>query len=163
MIEQEIEDKVIAKLNGVLESTGITNIQMVGQLQSVEGVKGLEQTNSDVIVVVKSSPRSYATPTIPTCQIAVQVTALVRADIDYNGMNYLEVTNKLMEVFQHWQRCYTDTHEDFNVTDEFNCTGFQLSTGNFTLDNNGKVWQYQHNFTVFGVVLENLNNNNNEV
>lgn len=154
MIEQEIEDKVIAKLNGVLESTGITNIQMVGQLQSVEGVKGLEQTNSDVIVVVKSSPRSYATPTIPTCQIAVQVTALVRADIDYNGMNYLEVTNKLMEVFQHWQRCYTDTHDEFTVPNEFNCSGFQLGGGNFTLDATGKAWQYQHSMTIYGVVQE---------
>lgn len=162
MIEQKIEDKVIAKLKGVLDNAGITNTQLVGQLQSVEGVKGLEEANRDAIVVVKASPRSYSKATIPTCQINVQVTALVRADIDYNGVNYLTATDKMMNVFQHWQRCYDDTHEDFTVENEFDCTGFQLNNGNFTLDGNGKLWQYQHNFTVFGVVLEYLNNNNNE-
>lgn len=88
---------------------------------------------------------------------------MVRADIDYNGMNYLAVSDKLMDIFQHWQRCYDDTHEDFTIADEFDCTGFQLGGGNFTLDATGKTWQYQHNFTVFGVVLEHLNNNENEV
>ena len=110
-----------------------------------------------MIIIVKASPRSYSTPTVPTCQIDLQVNALVRADIDYNGMNYLAVSDKMMDIFQHWQRCYIDTHEDFNVPNEFDCTGFQLGSGTFTLDATGKTWQYQHNMTIYGVVQETTN------
>lgn len=46
-------------------------VQFVGQLDAVEGVKGIEASDSDVIIVAKASPRAYSTPTIPTCQIDV--------------------------------------------------------------------------------------------
>ena len=154
MIEQNIEDAVIAKIDGVLRQAGIENFQLAGQLQATDGVKGLEQANADVIIIAKSSPRSYSTPTIPTCQIDIQLSVLVRADIDFNGMKYLDITDKIMNTLQHWQRCMEDTHEDFTVLNEFECTGFQLGSGTFTLDASGKVWQYQHNMTVYGVVQE---------
>lgn len=102
MIEQKIEDAILDKIGKVLEEAGIDSIQLMGQLGAVEGVKGIEQSNADVVIVAKSSPRSYSTPTIPTCQIDVQVTALVRADIDYNGKKYLDINEELMNVFQHW-------------------------------------------------------------
>lgn len=85
-----------------MNEAGIEKVQLVGQLDAVEGVKGIESSESDVIIIAKASPRSYSTPTIPTCQINVDVTALVRADIDYNGKNYLAVSDKMMDIFQHW-------------------------------------------------------------
>lgn len=154
MIEQNLEDAVISKIEGVLRESGIENFQLAGQLQATDGVKGIEQANADVIIIAKSAPRSYSTPTIPTCQIDIQLSVFVRADIDFNGMKYLDVTSKIMDVLQHWQRCYDDTHEDFTVPNEFDCTGFQLGSGTFTLDSSGKVWQYQHNMTIYGVVQE---------
>lgn len=154
MIEQQIEKKILAHLGCKLKEAGIENVQLVGQLDAVEGVKGIESSECDVIIIAKASPRSYSTPTIPTCQINVDVTALVRADIDYNGKNYLAVSDELMNVFQHWQRCYCDTHDEFTVPNEFDCTGFQLGGGNFTLDATGKTWQYQHTITISGVVQE---------
>lgn len=93
MIEQQIEKKILAHLGSKLNGAGIEKVQLVGQLDVVEGVKAIEASDSDVIIIAKASPRSYSTPTIPTCQIDVQVTALVRADIDYNGMNYLAVSD----------------------------------------------------------------------
>ena len=156
MIEQTIECKVLAKVSAALSAAGIQNVQTFGQLDACEeNVKGIENADSDVIIVAKSSPRQYGTPTIPTCQVEVQLNVLVRADVDYNGVNYLAVTSKAMDVLQHWQRCYDDTHEDFTVEGEFDCTGYQLGSGNFTLDGTGKTWQYTHSMTVFGVVLEN--------
>ncbi len=154
MIEQNIEDKVLAKVASVLSAAGV-DVQYAGQLQAVNGIKALENASSDVFIIAKSSPRSYSTATIPTCQIDVQLNVLVRADVDYNGVNYLAVTDKVMNVLQHWQRCYDDTHEDFTVQGEFDCTGYQLGSGNFTLDSTGKTWQYSHSMTIFGVVLEN--------
>lgn len=154
MIEQNIEDKVLAKVAAVLSADGV-NVQYTGQLQAVDGIKALENASSDVFIIAKSSPRSYSTATIPTCQINVTLNVLVRADVDYTGLNYLDVTSKVMNILQHWQRCYDDTHEDFTVQGEFDCTGYQLGSGNFTLDNTGKTWQYSHSMTIFGVVLEN--------
>lgn len=154
MIEQNIEDKVLEKVASVLSADGI-NVQYTGQLKASEAVKAVESASSDVFIIAKSSPRSYSTATIPTCQIDVMLNVLVRADIDCKGANYLDVTSKVMNILQHWQRCYDDTHEDFTVEGEFDCTGYQLGSGNFTLDATGKTWQYTHSMTVFGVVLEN--------
>lgn len=154
MIEQNIEDKVLAKVASALSAAGV-DVQYAGQLQAVNGIKALENASSDVFIIAKSSPRSYSTATIPTCQINVTLNVLVRADTDYTGMNYLDVTSKVMNILQHWQRCYDDTHEDFTVEGEFDCTGYQLGSGDFTLDNTGKTWQYSHSMTIFGVVLEN--------
>lgn len=159
MIEQSIEARVLAKIQDALSAVGIDNVRLVGQLEAVEGVKGLEDADDQIIIIAKSSPRSYSTPTIPTCTINVDVNALVRADVDYSGRNYLDVTDRLMQIFQHWQRCYDDTHEDFTVDGQFDCTGFQLGTGSFTLDGTGKVWQYQHSMSVLGVVKNDLTNN----
>lgn len=151
MIEQKIEEKVLSKIGGKLEQAGITDFQLISRLSAVEGVKGLEQGHG-VIVIVRSSPRSYSTPTIPTCQIDVQVSVLVRADIDYNGLKYIDVTNAIIDIFQKWQRCYADTHEYFSFPEEFRCAGFQLGTGDFGLDQTGKVWNYNHALTIFGVL-----------
>lgn len=92
MIEQNIEDKVLAKVSDALKAAGIRNVQTFGQLGAYESVKGIENADGDVLVIAKSSPRSYATATIPTCQVEVQLNALVRADVDYNGAGYLAVT-----------------------------------------------------------------------
>ena len=154
MIEQNIEDKVLAKVAAVLSADGV-NVQYTGQLKATDGIKALENASSDVFIIAKSSPRSYSTATIPTCQINLTLNVLVRADSDYTGMNYLDVTSKVMNILQHWQRCYDDTHEDFTVENEFDCTGYQLGSGNFTLDKTGKTWQYSHSMTIYGVVLEN--------
>lgn len=123
MIEQNIEDKVLAKVAAVLSNEGM-NVQYTGQLQASEKIKAFENASSDVFIIAKSSPRSYSTATIPTCQINVNLIVLVRADVDYNGVNYLDVTSKVMNILQHWQRCYDDTHEDFTVEGEFDCTGY---------------------------------------
>lgn len=102
MIEQSIEARVLAKIQDSLSALGIDNVRLVGQLEAVEGVKGLEDADDQIIIVAKSSPRFYSTPTIPTCTINVDVNALVRADVDYNGKNYLDVSDCLMQIFQHW-------------------------------------------------------------
>ena len=151
MIEQQIENRVIEKVTSALSATG-ANVQYAGQLQATEGVKALENADSDVFIIAKASPRSYSTATIPTCQIGVTLNVLVRADVDYNGVNYLGVTSKVMDILENWQKCYDDTHEDFTLSGEFECSGYRLDGGNFTLDSTGKTWQYSHNMTIFGVV-----------
>lgn len=154
MVEQKLEKKAIDKLEAALAEAGITTIQVVGSLQPDVGLKMVEKEDKDGVVVVKASPRQYASPTIPTCEIVLGFNATIRADVDYNGLKYLEVASKLMDVLQRWQRCYVDTHIDFTVDGEFDCTGFQLDAGSFSFDRSEKLWQYSHQMTVFGVIQE---------
>lgn len=87
MIEADLESKVLEKIQGAL--TGV-DAQYIGIWQ-VEETKGCEDSKP-VVVAVKALPRAYETPTIPYATIEVAVSLAVRADEDYTGTNYLEVT-----------------------------------------------------------------------
>ena len=152
MIEQNIETAVAAKIESALSSLGDNiKLQTVCQLSpSVE--KQTEDPDTNVFVIVKAQPRSYSTATIPTCEVPVTVTALVRADVDYQGQLNFDVLSKLLDVYEHWQKCYDDTHDEFSISEKFNCTGYRLDTGTFSTLQADKVWQYDHSMTVLGVV-----------
>lgn len=151
MVEQQIEQRVIDKIKSALSSC-VESVQVFGQLQSTpDELKGMEDSKADAFVAVKASPRSYSTATIPTCEIQVQVNAVIRADKDFDGKTYLDANNAMMEVFENWQKCYDDTHEDFTLSD-FSCSGFRLDQGSFQVLTNEKAWNYQQGMTIFGVV-----------
>lgn len=150
MIEQKLEKNVIDKLTSIFTNNGISDFEVYGSLQPdiMKGVEG----DSSIVVVVKANPRSYQSPTIPTCQIDFEVQMTLRADIDYGGKNYLDVCDILLEQFEKWQKCLDDAHQDFS-TPKFSMVGFQLENGNNAADPDKVVWQYKHNFTVYGVVV----------
>lgn len=155
MIEQTIEKRIIDRLQSALADVGVERYFVTGRLvPSENAVKGIENGDNDVIVVVRTQPRQYSTPTIPTCQLNFDINVLVRADTDYSGKTYLDVTDAIMGVLQHWQKCYRDTHDEFTIEGEFQCAGFQLGSGTFGLDQTGKVWNYTHTLAVFGVVAD---------
>ena len=131
MVEQKIEDAVLAKLEAALPGL---DAQYAGQLNADQFVKGLESGVKPVIIMAKSAPRQYTSPTIPTCQIEVTVNVLARADLDWNGMKYLDVISKATSVLEQWQKCLQDTHEDFSFENEFRCVGFQLGGGQYSFD-----------------------------
>ena len=114
-------------------------------------MKAVEK-DSDIVVVVKISPRAYQTPTTPICQIEGTVSLVVKADVDFNGHTYLDVCDSLMTQFEIWQKCLEDAHEDFAVENRFQVAGFQLGSGQTSTDPDKVIWQYTHNFTLFGVV-----------
>ena len=149
MIEQKLEKNVIDKLTSILTNNGISNFRVYGSLQP-DIMKGVEDI-SNIVVVVKAYPRSYQSPTIPTCQIDFEVQLTLRADIDYSGKNYLDVCDMLMTQFEEWQKCLDSAHYDFSLP-EFQMVGFQLGSGTNAADPDKVVWQYKHNFTVYGVV-----------
>ncbi len=163
MVEQILEKKVADTITAVLAEHGIADIQVVGSLQptAVNELKAVEAESAHGLVVVKAAPRQYSSPTIPTCEIEIGVTANIRADVDYNGMTYLDVASKIMSVLQRWQRCYDDTHSDFTIDGEIDCTGFQLDAGSFAFDRADKVWQYSHSMTIFGVIQDSEETTNN--
>ena len=156
LLEQEIEKKLMDKLTALLDANGIADKQVYGTLQP-DLLKAKEQ-DCGVLLVVKVSPRSYSSPTIPTCNIDVTVQLNTRADIDFQGKTYLDVCAVLMEQWEKWQRCMEDAHEDFTIPDRFTIVGFQLGKGTTAIDGDKTIWQYTTNFTLFGVV-ESQNHN----
>lgn len=152
MIEKDIEKKIIDKFQTLLNASNVEGIQLVGSLQ-IEQLKLLQECENTGYVIVKVSPRSYQTPTTPDCTIDVEVSLTVRADVDYTGKDYLELADILMNQYETWQKCMDDTHEDFTV-DAFDVTGFVLNEGKTSIDQTATIFQYNHNFTLYGIVCK---------
>lgn len=153
MIEADLEKKIVDKLNGLLEQNEIDGVQVTSSFQISE-IKSIQQSGKTAYIVVKASPRSYASPTIPTTTIDCGISLTVRADIDYNGKNYLDLADMLMKQYEIWQKCEGEAHDDFTL-DDFDITGFVLGNGTTTIDSGTVVFQYNHTFTVYGVVIDN--------
>ena len=155
MIEATLERLFVKRFEKVLEGLGV---QVVGTLQPAmqDMVKGEEEGGMGVLVV-KVQPRSYDTPTIPTCRINCALSLSLRADLDYNGKTYFDVCSMLVNEMERLQKCLSDVHREFAIPDEgFTPTGFQLGEGDTGVNVQSKVFSYTHTFTVFGVIDAHL-------
>ena len=154
MIEQKIEKIVIDKLSSTLSASGIDDIQIVGAWQPSEDdeVKGLEDGTMAGLLTVKTYPRQYDTPTIPDGSMQVEITLLSRADVDWQGTNWLSATDAVNDVIQAWQKTYNTYKTDFEIQDEFMPTGFNIAGGDCGLDKANGVWTYTQSFNLFGVI-----------
>lgn len=149
MVEQKIEATVAEAVRAALEGAGV-DTQVMATLAPVKD-KGMEE-DRECIAVVKASPRSYSTPTIPACEIGVTVTAIVRADADDDGQKALAAFSALAKLFENWQKCYDEIHAEFSYEGEFVAQGFRLDSGSFGQNSDTKIWTYEHNMTVIGVI-----------
>lgn len=150
MTEQKIEQKIITRLTTELSQY---NIQIIGSWQATAGtLKSVQTDTSNGTLIVKVLPRSYQTPTVPDANIVVELALTVRADLDKDGCNYLSITDKLVTPLQRWQQNYEEYSSDFNIENEFEATGFTLNGGNISLDNTMKVWTYNQQFTIYGLL-----------
>ena len=93
LIEAEIEKVILDKIETALQN--FENVRVVGTWQVSDNeleLKGEEEPSDKAIVGVKVFPRGYDTPTVPYAEIQGQVSLAVRADKDFNGMDYLALT-----------------------------------------------------------------------
>ena len=152
LIEAQIENIVITKLRTALSD--YDNVSVVGTWQPTTGndVKGLED-KPVAVIGVKAFPRSYETPTVPSAEIQIEVSMAVRSDVDFNGTNYLGLTEKISDVFQDWQNDFGNL-TDFNIEGKFDVTGFNLTGGDCGLDRDNSLWQYVQGLTVYGIVAK---------
>lgn len=139
------------------------SVLVIGTWQTSDGVKGNDDKPTAVISV-KAFPRMYETPTIPSTEIQLAVSMAVRSDVDFNGIDYLGLTEKISDVFQDWQNDFSNLSV-FNIDGKFDVTGFNLTGGDCGLDRDTKCWQYVQGFTIYGIVAkkttQHSNNNNN--
>lgn len=150
MIESDIEEKVISVLKELFKEKD--DIQIVGcwKPSDNQNIKGEE--DSDLCIIgVKTFPLSYETPTIPYASIPTTISMAVRADVDFKGINYLEITSRISNALQKFQNNFQDAEDTFKL-DGFEFTGFQLDGGDCGMDKANCVWQFQQSFTIYGII-----------
>lgn len=124
-------------------------------MTSYNDVKSEEDAGTDGVLVVKISPRQYATPTVPTTTLQGAISLSVRGDVDFNGSTYIDVVSRIMGEMEKLQKCYCRTHDEYSIPDEgFTVTGFQLNQGDNTVNPTNKIYNFTTSFTVFGVISE---------
>ena len=149
MIEADLEKIVVDSFKAVLNGY---DTQIYGTWQTSDnGIKSEEEEGVRSILTVKAFPRSYQTPTIPDASFSFQVALVVRSDIDFNGKDYIGITNLVSAKMQEWQKSYGSYSQVF-TTDNFEPTGFQLDGGDCGIDKTNYVWSYVQNFTVYGII-----------
>lgn len=156
LVEAYLESVVVQVLRDALKD--YDNVQIVGTWEpsTDDRLKG-EENKAGCIVGVKSYPRTYDTPTVPYCQINFDISMAVRADVDWNGNNYLDLTSIISEVLQGWQNDFNSLYI-FGFPDLFEITGFQLTGGDCGIDREEGIWQFQQSFAIFGIVSKPTTN-----
>ncbi len=147
MIEQEIEHRLADILSAELsadESTQIIGVWSTGTEKGVE-------TNAANFVTLKVYPRSYDTPTIPTCIVRCDLRVISRVEADSTGADYLALTEKIMALVQSWQSDMDKVQEDFSVSG-FSPAGFRIAQGDCGADKQSGTWQFSTQIEVHGVV-----------
>ena len=149
MIEADLEKIIIDNFKNVLKDYD-TQIYGTWQATDIEN-KSEEEDGVESVLTVKALPRSYDTPTVPYASMSFQVALVVRSDVDFNGKDYIGITELVSKKMQEWQKSYGVYHEDF-TTENFEPTGFQLDGGDCGLDKTNYVWSYVQNFTLYGII-----------
>lgn len=150
MIEQKLEQRMVERFSELLSNY---KIQVYGTLQPSIFTKG-EDEGTIGTLIVKMNPREYETTMVPTCQINGAVALSLMADVDYNGKTYLDICDIIMNELEKFQKCLDDVHELYTISDEFVPTGFQLTTGETSIDTTNTLWNYSHNFIIYGIVQD---------
>lgn len=153
MIEKDLEKRIIDKIRAAMEAAGVTDVEYLGAWQPAPagGIKDNEDGHVCAYVTVKAYPRSYDTPTIPDTTIDIDVSLLVRADIDADGHGYVEMTSTIADLFERWQKSYSGYHDDLTV-DGFEPTGFRQGGGDIGKDADRCLWTYQMRISINGII-----------
>ena len=149
MIEADLEKIIINNFKNVLKDYD-TQIYGTWQATDIEN-KSEEENGVESVLTVKALPRSYDTPTIPYASMSFQIALVVRSDVDFNGKDYIGITELVSMKMQEWQKSYGAYRDDF-TTENFEPTGFQLDGGDCGIDKTNYVWTYVQNFTLYGII-----------
>ena len=149
MIEKKIEDKIGEKIEAAFTDKGIDSFQILKAWSCAEQT---EDKDASVIVVLKVHPRGYETYTVPTATFPIEVTLIARADIDFDGIGYIEVTEALFDTLHVWQKDIHAACLDFDIEGEFSTAGMRMDGGSTGLDRENKTWTCTENLTLYGCI-----------
>lgn len=153
MPEELIEKAVADQMGELLKAQKIYDFKLMCRfaddgtdLQSTEG-------KNEILMTVVASPRQYETPTIADARIDFSLNLIVRADVDFNGKNWRNVTRIVQEKLQEWQDEFAAAAASFTF-DNFDFTGFQLTGGDSSLDKENQIWVFTQTASVYGIILK---------
>lgn len=149
MIEKKIEDKIAQKIEDAFTAKHISGFQIIKAWTCAEQT---EDKDASVIVVLKVHPRGYETYTVPTATFQIEVTLIARADIDFDGIKYIDVTETLFDTLHAWQKSIDLCCEDFDIEGEFSTAGMRMDGGSTGLEKDSKVWTCTENLTLYGCI-----------
>lgn len=153
MIEKEIERRVMDKLGAALADAGIEGVQIVGAWQTADDgeIKAAEEVGAGILTV-KAFPRRYETPTIPDATIDVDISLVMRSDVDATGRGYLAATEVVASILQAWQHSYQSYHADLAIDGAFEPTGFAQGGGDIGIDAARCIWTYSMSIAINGII-----------
>ena len=149
MIEAEIENVLIDRLDAALKDAGVREWQTLGAWRPGSAT---EQAKAPLLVTVRVHPRAYETYTTPQASMAADVTVVARADSDEDGGEYMKAAAALQAALQRWQTSIDATCSDFAV-EGFSPAGLRMDGGEAGLDRDSKLWTCSQALTIYGVVL----------
>lgn len=150
MTEKKIEDILIEKIKTAIDDD---SIQIIGSWTTLDNIrKAVEDGEKSGYISVKTYPRAYESYTNPECTINVELTVNIRADIDYDGKTYLDMSEKILNVLYHYQKTYDNVYNDFLIEGEYTPVGFRLDSGDCGIDKENCLWTVSQNCVFFGII-----------
>ena len=152
MIEQDIEKKMIDKIN----SLGLDGLQVDGLWQPTATgiVKGTEMSNTPAGLIIKVNPKGFSTFGISDVSMSIEMVLTVRIDMCPTGKELIKYCAPISKLLQSWNmiQCGEELDEDFQV-EGFNPGGIHVTEGTGPeLDRLLKVWTVNFSMTLEGAV-----------
>lgn len=151
MLEQQIEKKVIEILKGFFIDEKLNHFIEFSGLYSVDENKCVED-KKPVLITVKVSPPTFETPTIPDSQIQIDVSCMVRSDIDYDGKTYLQIIDVLSKIFYTLQLKFKDVYQSFHIPYMFDPTGLVVANGDSGVEREQCLFFYTRTINLYGII-----------
>lgn len=151
LISEQIEKIIQQQIQNSLTTNNIGGISFLLGWDDSEPVKSQEENTSGIITIKCSLPY-FETPTITDGSFEVSINFVSRADADYQGKNYLKVTETIFETLMKWQKSYNDVSTDFTIQDKFNPTGFRISQNDFGIDRENGAFVLSSEVIIYGII-----------
>lgn len=151
LISDTIEKTIKQKIEDALTLNNVEGISFLLGWDDTKQVKG-EEENTNGIITIKCSLPYFDTPTIPDGSFLVDINFVSRTDADYQGKNYLAVTEVVFDKMMEYQKSFQPVSTDFSIEDKFNPTGFRISSTDNGIDRENGTWILSMSVIIYGII-----------
>ena len=149
LVSDLIEKKIKQKLNDGLSANNISGISFMLGWDDTQEIKGEEEITQGIITVKANLP-TFETPTIPDSQIETEINFVSRTDADYQGKNYLAVSELIYNQILNYQKSFSQVETDF-AFDNFVPTGFRISGSEYGAGKDNGTWILSVSVIIYGI------------
>ena len=151
LISDKIEKILKDKIQSSLTENNIDGISFMLGWDDTQPIKGEEETSKGIITIKCSLPY-FETPTITDGTFEVSINFVSRTDADYQGKNYLAVTENIFNTVMNWQKSHNEVTIDFSIENKFIPTGFKISQSDFGTERENGTWILSIQVIIYGII-----------